>query len=87
MDDRLTGSQKASRTGPVALGIAAVAVLCCAALPLLAGLLAGVAVGRVLGVGVGVLAVLVVVALIVARLRRGRAGGPSAAVSDRGGES
>lgn len=70
-----------------ALGIGVFAVLCCAALPLLAGLLGGIAVGSVLGVGAGVLAVLVVVVLIVARSRRPRAGGPSAAVSDHGGES
>lgn len=60
--------------GLVALGVAAVAVLCCAGLPLLVGVLGGLALGTVLGVGAGVVAlVLLVTAVFVTRGRRAAA--------------
>lgn len=73
MNDKPKGSQGAPRTGLAALGIAAFAVLCCAGLPLVAGVLGGVALGSVLGVGAGVLVVIVVIVLVVVRARRQRA--------------
>ena len=47
--------------GVVALGVAALAVLCCAGLPLLVGVLGGLALGTVLGLGAGVVALVVLV--------------------------
>gem|GEM_PF-2573694 len=72
MNDKPKGLQGTPRTGLAALGIGAFAVVCCAGLPLLAGVLGGVALGSVLGVGMGVLAVGVVIALVVVRARRQR---------------
>jgi len=75
MNNKPKGLQGTSRTGFAALGIGAFAVVCCAGIPLVAGVLGGVALGSVLGVGAGVLAVVVVIALVVARARRQRACG------------
>ena len=61
-----------SNTGLTALAMAAVAVVCCAGAPVLAGLLGGVALGSVLGAGAGVLAVAVVLAVVAMHWRRGR---------------
>jgi hypothetical protein len=62
---------------PVA--VAAVAIVCCAALPLLAGAFAGVALATALGVGGGMLALIaaVVASAIFVRARRRRSGPPS----------
>jgi hypothetical protein len=62
-----------AKEGLAAVGLAAIAVVCCAALPLLAALSGGIAVGAVLGIGAGVLAVIGLVALVVLhqRSRRG----------------
>ncbi len=73
MNDKPKGSHSAPRTGLAALGVGAFAVVCCAGLPLLAGVLGGVALGSVLGVGAGVVAVVIVIALVVVRVRRQRA--------------
>lgn len=62
--------------GVAALGIAAFAVACCAALPLLAALAGSVAVGTVLGVGAGLAAAALLGGLVVARARPRRAGEP-----------
>jgi len=70
MNDKPEGPQSAPRTGLAALGIGAFAVVCCAGLPLIAGVLGGVALGSVLGAGVGVVAVVLVSALVVARRAR-----------------
>ncbi len=86
MNDKAEGSQNSPRTGRAALGIGAFAVVCCAALPLVAGVLSGVALGSVLGVGAGVLAVVVVIALVAARARRQRACAVDVG-SRRGGEA
>jgi hypothetical protein len=60
--------------GLIALGVAALAVLCCAGLPLLVGVLGGLALGAVLGVGSGVVALVVLVtAVLVTRHRRAAA--------------
>ena len=86
MNDKPEGSQNATKTVPAALGIGAFAVVCCAGLPLVAGVLGGVALGSVLGVGAGVLAVVVVIALVAARARRQRACAVDVG-SRRGGEA
>lgn len=65
--------ESAARGGPAAVGIAAFAVVCCAAFPLLAALAGGVALGTILGVGAGLVAAAVLVGLIVVRARRRRA--------------
>ncbi|MGH2715424.1 MAG: hypothetical protein ACRDM7_16335 [Thermoleophilaceae bacterium] len=62
----------AKQGGLAALGIAAFAVVCCAALPVLAAVAGSVAIGTVLGVGGGILAAVVLVGLAVARTRRRR---------------
>lgn len=60
--------------GLVAVGVAALAVVCCAGLPLLVGVLGGLALGTVLGVGAGVVALVVLVtAVFVTRRRRAAA--------------
>ncbi len=87
MNDKLTAPQTGRKRGLAALGVAAFAVVCCAGLPLLAGLLGGIALGSVLGVGVGALAVVIVSALIVARGRRQRACAPPDVAMRHGGES
>ena len=61
-----------SRTGPTALAMAAVALMCCAGAPVVAGLLGGVALGSAVGVGAGVLAVVVVLSATARHWRRGR---------------
>ncbi|MCA1699057.1 MAG: hypothetical protein LC790_09220 [Actinobacteria bacterium] len=86
MNDKLTAPQTGRKRGLAGLGIAAFAVVCCAGLPLLAGLLGGIALGSVLGVGVGALAV-VIVSVIVARGRRQRACAPPDVAMRHGGES
>jgi len=53
-----------------ALAIAAVAVACCAAVPLLAAAVGGIAIGTFLGVGAGLAAALLLSAWAVARFRR-----------------
>jgi hypothetical protein len=59
--------------------VAAMAIACCAALPILAGALAGVALASALGVGGGVLALIAATAatVMVVRARRRRARPPS----------
>lgn len=86
MNDKPQGSQGTPGTGLAALGIGAFAVVCCAGLPLVAGVLGGVALGSVLGVGAGVLAVVVVIALVVLRARRQRACATARVTTRRGGE-
>ena len=67
--------------GLAALGIAAFAIVCCAALPLLAALAGSVAIGTVLGVGAGLVAAVLLVGLVVALVRRRRACEPPRATS------
>lgn len=86
MNDKPKGSQGTPRTGLAAMGIGAFAVVCCAGLPLVAGVLGGVVLGSVLGVGAGVLAVVVVIALVVVRARRQRACATVRVTTRRGGE-
>nr|MBA3748726.1 hypothetical protein [Solirubrobacterales bacterium] len=47
MNDKPEGSQNSPKMGLAALGIGAFAVVCCAGLPLVAGVLGGVALGSV----------------------------------------
>lgn len=87
MNDKPEGSQNSPKIGLAALGIGAFAVVCCAGLPLVAGVLGGVALGSVLGVGAGALAVIVVIVLVVARARRQRACATARATTRRGGQA
>ncbi len=87
MNDKPEGSQNSPKMGLGALGIGAFAVVCCAGLPLVAGVLGGVALGSVLGVGAGALAVIVVIVLVVARARRQRACVTARATTRRGGQA
>jgi len=87
MNDKPEGSQRVPRTGLAALGIGAFAVVCCAALPLVAGGLGGVALGSVLGVGAGALAVVVVIVLVAARVRRQRACATAPVTTRRDGQA
>jgi hypothetical protein len=66
------GVDSAARTSLAAVGVAIVAIVCCAGLPLLATLAGGIALGTLLGVGAGVLAVLVVGGALAVRARRRR---------------
>jgi hypothetical protein len=62
----------------VAVAVAAVAIVCCAALPALAGAFAGLALATVLGVGGGVIALIAAVsATVVLRARRRRSCPPT----------
>lgn len=65
-----SGPRSTTRGGLAALGIAAFAVVCCAALPLLAAIAGGAALGAVLGIGAGVVAAGLLVGLVVVRIRR-----------------
>ena len=87
MNDKPEGSQNSPKMGLAALGIGAFAVVCCAGLPLVAGVLGGVALGSVLGVGAGALAVIVVIVLVVARARRQRACATARATTRGGGQA
>ena len=86
MNDKPEGSQNSPRMGFAALGIGAFAVVCCAGLPLVAGVLGGVALGSVLGVGAALAAVVVIV-LVAARARRQRACATARATTRRGGQA
>jgi uncharacterized protein (DUF58 family) len=55
------------------VGIAALAVICCGAAPLLLALFGGLAVGAVLGLGAGLIALVTLAALALAARRRRRA--------------
>jgi hypothetical protein len=61
------------KLGLAGVGIAVLAIACCAGVPLIAGVAGGIAVAAVLGVGAGVLALAALVALGVAAGRRRRA--------------
>lgn len=63
----------AAKTGIVGLGIAALAVVCCGALPLLAALASILAIGATLGAGAGILAIAAVAGAVAIRMRRRRA--------------
>jgi hypothetical protein len=66
-DSRGPGSP--AQGGLAALGVAAFAIVCCAAFPLLAAVAGGVALATILGVGAGVVAVVLLVGLVVMRVR------------------
>lgn len=80
------GEKRGGATGMVAgIGLAAFAVLCCAGLPLVGGLIGGLTLAGVLGIGAGVLiaAATVCVAVVVVRARRERACDSPAAGSSK----
>jgi len=63
-----------SGSGPLAVaGVAVLAVVCCAAFPLLAVALGSVALGSVLGIGAGILAAVVLLTFVLVRARRRQA--------------
>lgn len=71
----MSGREKGKRSaqsGLATAGVAALAVVCCAALPLLFAFAGSVAIGTVLGVGVGVAAAAGLAAAIVLRARMRR---------------
>jgi hypothetical protein len=69
MADRPPGDSAGS--GPAALGIAVVAIVCCAGLPLLLVLAASVGIGTVLGIAGGIVAAaLLVGAVVILTIRR-----------------
>jgi uncharacterized protein (DUF58 family) len=61
------------RLGLAGIGIAALVVICCASLPLIAGIVGSIALAAVLGAGAGILALAALVALVVVAVRRRRA--------------
>ena len=75
------GSERRGRTGVLAVGTAAFAVLCCAGLPLVASLVGGLTLAGVLGVSAGVLiaAAAVATAVVAFRTRRRRSAASSKA--------
>lgn len=78
-----TGS--GANDGLAAVVIAAFAIACCAALPLLATLAGSVALATILGIGAGVVAMAVLVALIVSRQRARRQPSALDVEADSGG--
>jgi hypothetical protein len=58
-----------AKDGLAALGLAVVAVGCCAGLPLLAALAGSVALGTLLGVGAGILAAVGLVGAVMLKVR------------------
>lgn len=70
MSDRGQTSGSQGRGGILGIGIAALAIVCCAAFPLLAALAGSVAVGTILGAGAGILAGVALVAVVASRARR-----------------
>ena len=60
-------------SGPAALGFAAVAIGCCAGLPLLLALAASMGIGTVLGIAGGIAAAVLLVGAVVTRAVRRRA--------------
>ena len=73
MSNTPTSSDGSPRTGLAALGVGVLAVVCCAAAPLLVGVVGGVALGSLLGVAAGIIAVVGLTAMVVVRKRRRRA--------------
>ena len=67
-----------ARGALAAAGLGVVAVVCCAGLPLAAGLIGGLTLGAAFGLGAGILGVAALVVLAVWARRRGRC-----AVTDR----
>jgi hypothetical protein len=73
--------------GIAALGIAMLAIGCCAGVPLIAALVGSVAVGTLLGVGAGIVVAIMLVAAVVVRIRARRRGGEPPASRRRSGTS
>lgn len=65
-----TSLSRAAKNGAASLGMAAFAIVCCGAIPLLAGLASTVAIGAILGVGAAIIALVGAVAIVVIRARR-----------------
>ncbi len=63
-------TKDSGKTGVAAMAAIALAVACCAALPLFGALVGSVALGAVFGVAVGVAAAIALVSLIFLRRRR-----------------
>lgn len=82
-DQRKRGAGNASKTGIAAFAVAALAVACCAGLPLLAALAGSVALGALFGIGAGVIAVVALTAVVIVRVRRRRSCATAAAPRER----
>lgn len=80
-----TRGSNGAKTGLAAVGIAVLAVVCCAVLPLLAVVASSVALGTVVGVGASVVAFVGLTVLVVLRTRRRRACAPPASAPRPGG--
>jgi hypothetical protein len=68
----MTRHGRPDRLAVLGIGAAAVALACCAGLPLLVGALAGVSVAAVAGVGLGIVAFVVAVGVVLGALRARR---------------
>lgn len=66
--------------------MAALKIVCCGAVPLLAGLASTLAIGTILGIGAGIIALVGAVAVIAIRARRPSGLQPPATVEQRDGE-
>ena len=86
MDGRLNEGETRSKGGLAAVGLGALAVVCCAGGPLIVALIGGIALGTVFGVGAGVLALSLVAAVVIVRVRGRRApGAPRVGMRQDGG--
>ncbi len=72
MPDDRSSDNRPGKEGLAVLGIGALAIGCCAGLPLLVAFAGSVAVGTLLGVGAGILGAVALVAVVVLRNRARR---------------
>lgn len=80
----ITGPDSRARHTLAAAGIAAVAIACCAALPIAAGVLGGVTVAAVLGAAAGAVSALAIGGAALWIIRRRRRADPSLDVTRTG---
>ena len=85
VSDPEANTGKGAWTGLLGVGAVALAIGCCAALPLAVALAGSIAVGALVGVGAGAVALLGLVVLIVARARRRATCEPKTGAEEQGG--
>jgi hypothetical protein len=73
VSDRPTSGRSGAGAAVATTGIAALAIACCAGLPLLAGLAGSVAIGTIVGGAAGLVAAVLIVAALAIRVRSRRA--------------